>query len=476
MKQPRSVERGAALEAEPATAADIGEWSLRSTRRDLLRGSLGAAILLAGPRVLRDAFSPSVAMAAPATGSMPYFVFGTPDPSNADDPSFLAGEGASTTLLAHRLAAPPLRSIDRSRLALVSIDEVAGSAGVTVTVVDTGSASVTATGTLTLSDAPDALVLVTPALSLDAATVCLAISITTPTDWRDLPKLNPLTGNTETRRVATWVSSHEIAYFDTRSKSFAGPFPLNDAPALASVNVVATATDFYLWTMAEPAAVRGTKANRTPAPIPDLSAYPFGSGSRRFTQPAPATWPVNGEPVAALTNGNLVRLVSGSILETYSATDGTSNSQSLRDFAALTTPRPARTRMDQRPDGSLFISNPGLGRAVLLDGRNPSTVRASVAHDRRASLAGSRLPQTQLSEDGKAFYALGPSGGIVSYSASSGQRTAAVADDMQFTGLYRLSSGGLAATSFASPKLTFFDDSLTQVGVADTNFYIDGVY
>ena len=460
---------GAGSDRVSPPAGGVGE--IRSTRRELLRGSLGAAILLAGGR----AFAGTTGARAAPGALGPYFVFGTPNPSTADDPSLIAGAATTTAPLAHRLVTPPLRSRDRSRLALVSVEDVGGSAGVIATVVDTRSGAVAASGTLRLADAPDALILVTPALSPDATTLCLAISITTPTNWRVLSKLNPVTGATESRRVATWVSSHAIAYFDTRRQSFAGPFVLDDAPSLASVNVASTASDFCVWTMAEPAAVRGTKENPKPTPIPSLSIYPFGSGKPRVTTPAPAVWPVNREPTATLANGNFVRLVADSTLEVYSARDGASQSRVLSPFDVSTT-RPTRTRMDQRRDGSLFISNPGLGQALLLDGANPAAVRARVTPDVREQLAGSHAPQAQLSDDGNTLYALGPNGGVDSYLAASSRRARSIATDRQFTALYRLSSGGLAATSLTSPNLTFFDDSLQQVGTADTNFYIDGVF
>ena len=118
----------------------------------------------------------------------------------------------------------------------------------------------------------------------------------------------------------------------------------------------------------------------------------------------------------------------------------------------------------------------GLGQALLLDGANPAAVRARVTPDVREQLAGSHAPQAQLSDDGNTLYALGPNGGVDSYLAASSRRVRSIATDRQFTALYRLSSGGLAATSLTSPNLTFFDDSLQQVGTADTNFYIDGVF
>jgi len=138
---------GAGSDRVSPPAGGVGE--IRSTRRELLRGSLGAAILLAGGR----AFAGTTGARAAPGALGPYFVFGTPNPSTADDPSLIAGAATTTAPLAHRLVTPPLRSRDRSRLALVSVEDVGGSAGVIATVVDTRSGAVAASGTLRLADA-----------------------------------------------------------------------------------------------------------------------------------------------------------------------------------------------------------------------------------------------------------------------------------------------------------------------------------
>src|SRR5207249_7477894 len=67
-------------------------------------------------------------------------------------------------------------------------------------------------------------------------TCALPISVTTPTNRRMLPKLDPLTGNMRMVESVTWVSRHVLAYFDSRTGSFTGPFDLADAPSLAHVN------------------------------------------------------------------------------------------------------------------------------------------------------------------------------------------------------------------------------------------------
>lgn len=449
---------------DPDPAASREPWS--STRRELLRRSVGAAVLVAAPRFLQgNAWASTNA----ATTTAPYFVFGTPDPSNADDPSLLVGQNGSPTLRAQNLVTPPLRSLDRSRLVLVGVEESNNSAAIALTVLDTATGEIAAAGTLILADIPDSVILVVPAITPAADVVCLAIAVTTPSNWQNLTKLNPLTGQVEQRRVATWVSSHAIAFFDTTRQTFAGPFFLKNAPSLANCNVAATAKDFCLWAMTEPAAVP------PPTPTPRLSIFPLGSGTPRLVTEAPSIWPVNGEPTAALQGGSFARLVGGTTLEVYAPRTGSLRSQA---YAVLdnTQTRPTRARMEQLPNGSLFISNPALGRALVVDGANPGAPRASLAHEPRAFMARSSVPQAQLSDDGRTFYALGPDGGVGAYSIASGQIQETVAQGSQFTGLYRLSSGGLAATSETAPKLTFFNQDLSPAGTADTTFYIDGVF
>lgn len=457
--------------------------SLRMTRRTLLKASIGVAVLVAAPEITsfvlpRNAVAGTSGLATAASAAH-YFLYGFADPDSAT--GAVAAEGQTTTLgsapvpIATQLATEPVKSPDRTRLALITLTELDTVAAVKVAVVETASASIVAGGTLTIPGLEDALVLVTPVFAADSRTVALVLSVSTAMNPRSVPKLNPLTGGTEIVQTATWVSRHLLAYFDCSTGSFSGPFDLADAPSLAKVNVAANATDLFLWSMLEPAAVLGPKGSGRQVPTPQLSVFPFGSGTARLTVPASPAWPVNEEPMVTLASGRIARLVNGREVELYSPDTGQHSTVIVGPLAQDPPTKPARVSMELRPDGLVFFSNPALGRAVIADPAQSFAAVSTVSFP--AGVPGPPSSKAVLSADAKTLYAAGTAagGGVSAYDVRSGSLQA-VSTSRDYAAVYLLPSRALLAIAGDSPRLSFFDASLKELGTADTALHIMEVY
>lgn len=453
----------------------------RITRRGLLAGSIGIAALAALPNL------PFVTLAAAAgtpvgtTGPLgpQAFVFGIPSPAPqagasvraARPPALQRPAVVTSAPIATEVAALPVRSPDGSTLALASVAETAAGAAVSVTLVDAASAAIVSRGTLALRDFPEgALLLVTPTFAPDSATVALVLSITVPTGRRVIRKLNPDTGELRDVPTATWTSHHVLAYFDRRTALFTGPFDLADAPSLAQVTAIAGANDLFLWSIDEAAAIAPRQ------PVSRLAAYPLGSGRARFSVPAVGPWPVSGEPVAVLANGDVARLAYGRQLEVYSARSGRATEVRIPELEGTST-RPGAPTMQPRADGRLFINNPAIGRAVVADPTRSFAAVTAFEYPRPAVAAGGPESKAVLSGDGRTLYVLGSAaaGGLAAYDAATSKLSASYSHGEHYTGLYQLQGGTLLAVSATSPRLAFFTPSLEPAGTADTDLHVAAV-
>lgn len=452
--------------------------SARMSRRTLLKSSLGAAVLVAAPEVLLP--KSGRAATAALTGAPPhFFLYGILDPTSDRGPSIQAGRPDAPgppAPVAAELVSPPVRSPDGTRLALVTLGDRGGVAAVTVSVADTATAAIVASRTLTLPDLPDALIIANATFAADSALVAVVLSVTTPTNRRMVPKLDPLTGTMRMVESVTWVSRHVLAYFDSGTRSFTGPFDLADAPSLAHVNVAANGRDLFLWTLTEPAAVMGTKENPRPEPVPQLTVFPLGSGKPRLKIDASPVWPVNDEPMAILRNGAVARLVYGRDVETYAPDTGRHTTVTIAPLAQ-DMERPARTTMQSLPDGLVFLANPGLGVATIVDPARGFAAVSTVKSAPGAAPAGGPQSKAVLSADAKTVYAVGTAAGpgLSAYDVATG-RLHAAATARDYTAVYALPSGRLLAIASDNPRLSFFDSSLRQLGTQDTNLNVVEVY
>jgi hypothetical protein len=308
-------------------------------------------------------------------------------------------------------------------------------------------------------------------------TVALVLAITVPTAGGTLTKTDPHTGKSTTGTATTWKSHHVLAYFNSSTGAFTGPFDLDDEPALALTTVAASGTDLFVWTTPEPQAANYSKARPTPAPLSTVSAYPLGSGQSRFATPSLAPWP-GGEPVVTLASGDVARLVYGRDLQVCSAQTGDITAQTLGPLN-VARPKPSAVTMQSRSDGTLFITKPGVGTAFVVDPASSFAVKSQVSYPVPLAPGSAPWSKAVLSATGETLYVLGGAsgGGVSAYSMSSGTLTGSyTAGGKQYGGLSVLPNGDLLAVSPAHPRLSFFSPELDLLGTADTNLQIAAVF
>ena len=375
-----------------------------------------------------------------------------------------------------KLAAAPVSSPDQAVTALATVDMVHDGAKITLTLLDATAATVAKQGSVTVTGVPrDAHVLVTPVFAPGSAIVSLVLAITVPVGKRLVRKAHPHTGNPVTRLATTWRSHHALAYFDQRSGAMTGPFHLSDEPSLALSTAAANSSDLLLWTTREPQP-DDPAAIRAQASLSRLSVFPLGSGKARLSAPAPAPWP-GGEPVATLPTGDIARLVRGRHVQVCSARTGEVTEleiPALRQGRA----KPSAVTMQARPDGTVFMTKPGAGVAVIADAADSFRTRTHIQFPVPASPLGAPWSKAVLSPAGETLYVLGPAatGGLCAYHAGSGKLAASYSEGRQYHGLYQLPSGALLAVRPENPRLAFFSADLSPLGTADTNLHVSAIY
>jgi hypothetical protein len=466
---------------------DFTRSRLGVSRRGVLAGAAGTAAIIAIPdlfaagRVSAATIGQSAQSAGPAVPH--FFVYGIAGPQAspgasvqaARPPALRKAVSAVPVPIGTDLATEPVRSPDQATIALVTVGQGTAGAVVTLTLIDTLSAVTIAQRSLTLPGVgAGANVLATPVFA-GPTTVALVLAITVPTNIGRARKLNPVTGQTITVPTATWISHHELAYFDWLSGSFAGPYDLADGPSLALSSAVADEHDLFVWTVDEAAALlRGATQPMLP-PATRFAAFPLGSGTARLSVPTPGVWPA-GEPVVALPTGDVARLVNARHLEVYSATTGRMTQVGIAPLAQSAA-KPGAVAMSARPDGTLFITKAATGRAVVLDPAASFAVTAQISFPPPASPLGAPWSKAVLSADGATLYVLGAAqaGGLSAYDVASGALTASYSHGERYVGVYELPSGALLAVGTANPRLTFFSPELTPLGTAETSLHVAAV-
>jgi len=447
-------------------------------RRRVLTGGIGAGALLALPDLGLGAQAGVSGRAAERYA----FVYGTPDLDEAPSGSLVAAmcppsrEAPATPVpVAVKLAAAPVSSPDQAVTALATVDMVHDGAKITLTLLDATGATVARQGSVTVTGVPgDAHVLVTPVFAPGSAIVSLVLAITVPVGKHLVRKAHPHTGKPDPRLATTWRSHHALAYFDQRSGATTGPFHLSDEPALALSTAAANGSDLLLWTTREPQP-DDPVAVRAQASLSRLSVFPLGSGKARLSTPVPAPWP-GGEPVATLPTGDVARLVRGRHVQVCSARTGEVTEleiPALRHGRA----KPSAVTMQARPDGTVFMTKPGAGVAVIADADSFRT-RTHIQFPVPASPLGAPWSKAVLSPAGETMYVLGPAatGGLCAYHVGSGKLAASYSEGRQYHGLYQLPSGGLLAVRPENPRLAFFSADLSPLATADTNLHVSAIY
>jgi hypothetical protein len=378
--------------------------------------------------------------------------------------------------IAVKLAATPVSSPDQAVTALATVDRVPDGAKITLTLLAATSAAVARRGSVTVTGVPgDTQVLVTPVFAPGSPIVSLVLAITTPVGKRLIRKVHPHTGSVVTRLATSWRSHHALAYFDQRSGAMTGPFHLSDEPSLALSTAAANSSDLLLWTTREPQP--GDSAQiRAQASLSWLSVFPLGSGKPRLSALAPAPWP-GGEPVATLATGDIARLVWGRRVQVCSGRTGELTELEVPAFSQMRA-KPSAVTMQARTDGTVFMTKPGAGVAVIADPADSFRTRTRIQFPVPASPLGAPWSKAVLSPAGETLYVLGPAatGGLCAYDVRSGKLAASYSEGRQYYGLYQLPSGALLAVRPENPRLAFFSSDLSPLGTIDTNLLVSAVF
>jgi hypothetical protein len=457
----------------------------------MLAGGLGVGALIALPDPLladRSGRSPTL----PRPGSRYVLLYGMPESrpfaggavawapypapriwSRAGAKS-IEGKSIAAKPVAAKLASTPVLSPDQASVALVTVHTVAAGTKVTLALVDTASAAISQQGSLTLTGTQDGTnILATPVFAPGTSTVAVVLAIMEPTQRRLTHKAESHTGRILPMHAVTWTSRHALAYFDSRSGDFSGPFHLGNAPSLALTTAAANSSDLFLWTTREPQPA--TTRPHSP-PLPWVSVFPLGSGQARASVPSPAPWPA-GEPAATLSTGEVARLVNGRAVQVSSARTGEVTQAEIAPLG-VTRAKPSAVTMESRPDGTVFLTKPGIGRAIIADPADSFRVKAKVGFPAPASPGGAPWSKAALSPGGDTLYVLGgaKAGGISAYDVATGKLAGSYSHGRQYFGLYQLPSGILLTVSPENPRLEFFSPGLNPLTTVATSLHVSAVF
>jgi hypothetical protein len=478
----RALQRARA--AAPSDGAGLAD-AVRLSRREMLAGGIGVGALVAMPDLsLAGRAAGRSARSASSGSSKARYVllYGTPEATpfpggsvaSALSPASRAKSLPAAKPVAARLTSAPVASADQASVALVTVDTGSAGAKVTLTVVDAASAVISKQGSLTLTGVADgASILPTPVFAPGTSTIALVLAITEPAGRRLARKIDPATGRTQVMHPVTWTSRHALAYFDSGTGSFTGPFHLGNAPALALTTVAANSADLFVWTTREP---QPAKVRPQAPPLPWVSVFPLGSGQARASVPSPAPWPAS-EPVVTLATGDVARLVNGRAVQVSSAQTAEVTQTAIAPLN-VTRAKPSAVTMESRPDGTVFLTKPGIGRAVVADPADSFRVTARVDYPVPAAPGGAPASKAVLSPGGDTLYVLGgaKTGGISAYDVATGKLAGSYSHGRQYFGLYQLPSGTLLTLSPGNPRLEFFSPGLSLLGTAATNLHVSAVF
>jgi hypothetical protein len=450
------------------------------SRRQVLVGGAGAGAVLALPDL--GASRPAAGAAAGGdSGSRYAFLYGTPDAkpfsggglATAQVPRSRSASLPAAIGVASGLAAVPVASPDHSTTVLVTVDAVPGGAKVTLTLVDAATAGIAKKNSVTITGIPEGTnVLATPVFAVGTTIIPVVLAITVPTRSGQMRKLDPATGTLKTWPATTWRSHHALAYFDSGTGAFSGPFHLADEPSLALTSVAANASDLFVLTTREPQPARAPQ----PPPLPQVHAFPLGSATARFSAPVPGPWP-GGEPIVTLGSGDVARLVNGRHVQVFDARNGDVTQLAVAPINVIRA-KPSAITMESRPDGTVFITKPGIGRAVIADPAQEFRVKAEIGFPVPAKPMGAPWSKAVLSPSGDTLYVVGSAsaGGLAAYDVAGGALVAAYSQGHQYSGLHLMPSGNLLAVSAENPRLAYFSPTLAPLGTASTSLQISAVF
>ena len=140
--------------------------------------------------------------------------------------------------------------------------------------------------------------------------------------------------------------------------------------------------------------------------------------------------------------------------------------------------KPSAVTMQTRPDGTVFMTKPGAGVAVVADPADSFRVRAHIRFPVPASPHGAPWSKAVLAPAGDTLYVVGSArtGGLCAYDVASGALTASYSEGRHYAGLYQMPSGTLLAVGTENPRLAFFSSALSPLGTARTSLHVSALF
>ncbi len=105
--------------------------------------------------------------------------------------------------------------------------------------------------------------------------------------------------------------------------------------------------------------------------------------------------------------------------------------------------KPSAVTMQTRPDGTVFMTKPGAGVALIADPADSFRARTQIRFPVPASPLGAPSSKAVLSPTGETLYVLGPAttGGLCAYDVGSGKLLASYSEGRHYYGLHQMPSG-----------------------------------
>jgi hypothetical protein len=384
----------------------------------------------------------------------------------------------STGVLVRQPSSSPTLSPDGQHLAVAEIVGSPVPTAISLYLIDRSTANVETKADLGLPKLPvGTLIICTPAFLSNSTKLGLLIAIMEPTTMHKVRKVNPNTGERIVAQAPNWISYHMLAYFDSESSLFTGPVNLNNSPSLANARIVADDSSVYVFTVAEYAALGGSKESPAPYPMTHIWAYDFGAQSPKYQVATSTYWPVNMEPIVVNSNGTVARLVAPDTIESYTTTNGSSSLDTIA-FLTGSSAKPTPTTMQRQSSGKLLLVRAGLGRATLVDPTSNFSPSWEITFERPKYYNAGIPTKGVLSVDGSKFYVLGSQsvGGIAAFDVSTGQMVEAASDGTHFSGLALNQSGQLIAYSPDSQAVSLYNPQLAYLGKEVIDIYVSEFY
>jgi hypothetical protein len=152
--------------------------------------------------------------------------------------------------------------------------------------------------------------------------------------------------------------------------------------------------------------------------------------------------------------------------------------RSRRREHSQTRAKPSAVTMQARPDGSVFMTKPGAGVAVIADPADSFRTSTHVHFPVPVAPLGAPWSKAVPSPAGETLYVLGhqATGGLCAHEVGSGRLAASYRKGRPDYGLYQSPGGALLSVPPENPRLDFFSSDLRPLGMADANLLVSAIF